>query len=180
MNPKKVIDPYATRVNIFLKSYDYVFSDFDPRGYTDRALSDDFLAESKRMTLENKRGQLQLHFLMPQKLRNVQTEIVIRKRLKNHYLRRYEILERKKRELIVQGVYFTIFGAVLMLAAALLIQHQEPRSILISFLTALLEPASWFLFWEGLRLIVFAPKERNPDLEYYERMHAAVFVFDSY
>ena len=40
-----VSSPKEGNVSLVLESYNDIFSDFDPRNYSERALSDDFLIE---------------------------------------------------------------------------------------------------------------------------------------
>lgn len=41
-----------SEISIWLDNYDDIFSDFDPRPYSQRSLSDDFLAEAKKIEHE--------------------------------------------------------------------------------------------------------------------------------
>ena len=50
----------------------------------------------------------------------------------------------------------------------------------MSFLVVFLEPAGWFLFWEGSDLVIFDSKKKKPDLEFYEKMTRANIGFLSY
>jgi len=67
-----------------------------------------------------------------------------------------------------------------MFLATFILFRYEDKSLLINFLVILLEPGGWFLFWEGLGLIVFKTKERFPDLEFYEKMSKVEILFLSY
>ena len=44
--------PHKIVVSLWLDNYDNIFSDFDPRSYAHRELSDDFLIEAKKVTHE--------------------------------------------------------------------------------------------------------------------------------
>jgi len=50
----------------------------------------------------------------------------------------------------------------------------------MTFLVILLEPGGWFLFWEGLNLIIFETKEETPDFSFYEKMSKCSINFSSY
>ena len=62
-------------ISLLLDSYDDIFSDFDPRPFTHRAVSDDFLIEAKRAALD-KDGTLELRFLIPRQHRKSDTETI--------------------------------------------------------------------------------------------------------
>jgi len=52
--------------------------------------------------------------------------------------------------------------------------------MLATFMIVLLEPAGWFLFWEGLNQMVFEAKKINPDLKFYTKMMKCRIEFLSY
>ena len=53
-----------SNISLSLNSYDDIFSGFDPRPYSQRALSDDFLAESKRASRDKELDGVELIFLI--------------------------------------------------------------------------------------------------------------------
>ena len=55
-------------ISLILDNYDDIFSDFDPRPYTVRALSDDFLNECRKAIIE-KGENIELRFLLSKKQR---------------------------------------------------------------------------------------------------------------
>ena len=69
-------------ITIQLDTYDDIFSDFDPRPYSSRALSEDFIKEIKRHYMEDKRGRFEVHFTIPASERNIGDEGLIKKRLR--------------------------------------------------------------------------------------------------
>jgi hypothetical protein len=185
-----------SEIGLTLDTYDDIFSDFDPRAYSDRALSDDFLSEIKRATREKISGVIELKFLIPKTLRNLENEELIKKRLKNHFRRHYEMLRKEVNAvknfgtIMVIGGFFLGVIAVLFLDAILLetIDHNLFFTnifywfwlVLPKVLLVLIEPASWFLIWEGMGKIVFEWKELKPDLEFYEKMTKCEILFEEY
>ena len=58
-----------SEISLNLDSYDDIFSDFDPRPYSERAMSQDFLAEAHRASIDKGFGQIELNFLIPKNKR---------------------------------------------------------------------------------------------------------------
>ena len=76
-----------SEISLIINSYDDIFSDFDPRPYTQRSLSVDMLDELKRASRDKASGQTELKFLIPKDLRKESDEIQIKKRLREHFKR---------------------------------------------------------------------------------------------
>ena len=168
-----------SEIPLILDTYDDIFSDFDPRPHSQRALSDDFLLEAKRASREKATGGIELQFLMPKAKRNLRDESLIKKRLKEHFKKHYDRLHQEKNKIIKQGAFFVFVGIILMFFATFVLFGYE-KTALTSFLIIFLEPASWFLFWEGLNLIIFEVKKLKPDLDFYEKMIECEIEFLSY
>jgi hypothetical protein len=175
---KKLLN--LSEISLWLDTYDDIFSDFDPRPYSQRALSDDFLSEVKRASRDKGFGPIEINFLIPANQKNPYHEALIKKRLKDHFKHHHDDLHKEKNGIYKQGAIFMAVSVVLMLGASYLLYQQENSGFLINFLVILLEPAGWFLFWEGLYQIIFESKEINPDLHFYEKMTRAKITFMSY
>lgn len=169
-----------SEISISLDNYDDIFSDFDPRPYSERALSDDFLIEAKKASRDKPSGGIELKFLMPQEKRNSANESIIKKRLREHFKKHAALLTKEHKQTIKQGAYFTAIGIVLMFITSLLFFRYSTRNLFASFSIVFLEPASWFLFWEGLRLLIFETKTKSPDKEFYNKMSKCEIEFISY
>ncbi len=167
-------------ISIAIDNYDDIFSDFDPRPYGQRALSDDFLTEAKKMMRDKNGGQLELHFLIPKKERNLAQEAIIKKRLHDHFKKHHDNLQKERKDVEKRGSRFVMAGIFIMFVASLVLYEFDRRQFLIGFLIILLEPAGWFLFWEGLSQIIFKAKEKKPDLEFYDRMARCEISFMPY
>ncbi len=74
-----------SEISLWLDHYDDIFSNFDPRPYSQKALSDDFLLETKRASRDKVSGQIELKFLVKAEMRNKKQENLIRRRLKEHF-----------------------------------------------------------------------------------------------
>ena len=166
-----------SEISLLLDSYDDIFSDFDPRPYNQRALSQDFLAESQRAARDKASGQIQLKFMILGSRRDAVHEALIKKRLKEHFKKHLEEARVQVNHIIRQGVVFSVIGVVLMFAATLVLFRSPETTMLTSFLVIFLEPAGWFFFWEGLNLVIFESKKMRPNLKFYEKMVKSEIVF---
>ncbi len=178
---KKDQSPFRfSQISLWLDSYTNIFSDFDPRPYSQRALSHDFLSEIKRASSDKESGTLELSFLIDRKKRDHNLESTIRRRLKAHFKHHVELLKKEKDKTIIRGLLFSMVGVVLMFATTIVIfRYEKNSSIITSFLIVLLEPAGWFSFWEGLNTIFFESKSVNPELAFYRKMMNASITFIS-
>lgn len=169
-----------SEVSLVLGTYNDIFSSFDPRPFSERSLSVDFLAEAKRATRETDSGELELRILLPSAQRKVEKEGTIRKRLREHFKKHADMLDKEKRGIVRQGLFFIIFGIIFMFVASYILFQNNTRSLFGEFIVVLLEPGGWFLLWEGLDLILFKSKEGKVDLEFYKKMTRAEIVFSHY
>ncbi len=56
-------------ISLIIDDYEDIFSDFDPRDYIERAISDDFIQECKRSARDKLKG-IELRILVPKDKRN--------------------------------------------------------------------------------------------------------------
>lgn len=167
-----------SKISIILDNYDGIFSDFDPRDYQQRALSDDFLIEARKAA-RDKEDKIELQLLIPQSLRNTQTELKIKKRLRDHF-RKHQFLTLKEIKKIKHlGLTMMIIGAILGVAAVFIPFLFSSPTIQHLFLI-LLEPAAWFTMWEGANRYVFEHSEKDKELTFYEKMVQAEIDFKTY
>lgn len=167
------------QISLQIEDYNYIFSDFDPRSYNQKALSDDFLSEIKRASVDKDRNGIELKFLVNKKNRDINTENIIKKRLKAHFKRHAELTKKEKNKIILQGLLFSMVGVVFMFATTLLIFKYDHGSLMITFFIVMLEPAGWFSFWEGLNTMFFESKRVNPELTFYKKMSKSDILFES-
>lgn len=164
-----------------LNNYDTIYSDFDPRHYSQRALSSNFLAEAKRASRDKDFGKLKLKLFIPKKKRNRHTESAIHTRLKEHFNKHYNRIKKEKSEIMKNGFIFILIGIFTMLVTTWILFSKGPNSPFINnFFIILLEPAGWFLFWEGLDLLIFEADKNDLDLFFYKKMTKCNIEFLSY
>jgi hypothetical protein len=167
-----------SEISLQLDTYDDIFSDFDPRPYTNRSLSIDFLEEAKRASRDLPFGAIELKFLIHNSVRSIGKEALIKKRLREHFLKHYNRSKREMNSVIVQGAVFLLVGIVLMFFASyMLFKGQTTSTLFGSFMLVLLEPAGWFFIWEGMAQIIFEAKEKRPNTEFYRKMSECRITF---
>lgn len=164
-----------------LEHYDDIFSDFDARSYSKRSLSVDFLDEIKRASKDKSKEGIELCLFIPSVQKNDTHEAMIKERLAEHFHRHRELLLKEKSNVLFLGLGMVFAGIIFMIAATIILWRGE-TSLLSSFLVVFLEPAAWFLLWEGMSQILFNSKNINPDLDFYSKMAGTEghIVFKSY
>lgn len=167
------------KISIILKNYDDMFSDFDPRHYSERSLSHDFLPEVKRAVIATSSGNIQLRLLLPKHERDISTEALIKQRLRDHFNRHDNSLRREELSLKRKGVFMILFGALIGLLATFLLSYGE-TNFFVRFIIILMEPASWFTIWEGFDRLIFVRELDKLDREFYKKMVKSEILFYSY
>lgn len=168
----------ASEISLMLDTYDDIFSDFDPRHYDRRALSDDFLQEAKKAA-RDKDGTVELRFLISQTKRNTELETVIRQRLHNHFKRHAELLAAEVRQTKRKGLLMTFLGTFMIVVASYL-SSLASEQFFINFLIIVLQPAGWFTAWTGMDEIYYTVREQKPDIDFYHKMTHATILFTPY
>jgi hypothetical protein len=168
-----------SEIGIWIDTYDDIFSDFDPRPYSQRSMSQDFLNETKKASRDKVSGEIEIKFLAPKKIRNLREEIVVKKRLRDHFKSHAKQIKKERAKLIKEGSFFFVIGLAFMILATFILVKNDPRFIMKIF-GVFLEPGGWFFFWEGLNLIIFKARLQTPDFEFYKKMSTADIVFKSY
>jgi len=168
-----------SEISLMLDTYDDIFSDFDPRPFSERALSDDFLLEAKKAS-RDKKEKIALEFLIPSDKRDIKSESLIKKRLREHFRKHSFELQKEIKKTIKKGLFFIFFGVLIMFIATLVLFKIGEGSLFSSFLLILLEPAGWFLFWEGSNILIFESKKITPDFDFYKKMSKCRIDFVEY
>ena len=168
----------GTEVSLWIDDYDDIFSDFDPRPYAQRALSDDFLAEARKVVRHQRGTVPELSLLVPRTARNLTHEAMIRERLREHFRTHAGQLTHQRRRTLRRGVVLASIGFVLMMVSALL-RHQGGGFWRIA-LNVLLEPSGWFAVWFGLDEVFYGKRETAMDHAFYEKMAMCEIVFKEY
>jgi hypothetical protein len=168
-----------SEISIWLDTYDDIFSDFDPRPYSQRALSDDFLFEAKRAAREKKTGGIELKLLLPADKRSGNEETVIKKRLREYFKKQFESLQKEIKGIRLKGVSLLAVGFALMFFATL-VSYNLQAGILWTFAFVLLEPTGWFVIWFGFEHLFYTVNQKKPELGFFKKMAGCNISFLPY
>lgn len=167
-----------SEISIWIDTYDDIFSDFDPRPYSQRSLSDDFLTEAKKASMD-KAGKLELRLLVSEDKRDAKNESVIKKRLHEHFTKHAQMLKKEIRSTRNKSVIAAFIG-ILMLLSATYVGSFESGAFVMRFLFVLLEPAGWFTTWFALDRLFYTTEKNKEEYNFYEKMSKCEIIFSSY
>jgi len=170
MNHKTYNSNETQEISLRLEQYDDIFSDFDMRTYDKRALSIDFLDEIRRASRDKNGGGIELVLHAPEKERNETNENTIRERLMAHFEKHRGMLQKDKQKAVGIGAGMMTLGIICMILATIIIFGDPTNKLVSSFLVVFLQPASWFLLWEGIDQIILNSRNINPELNFYKKM----------
>jgi len=176
-NKNKILS--MSEISLWLDTYDDIFSDFDPRPFSQRAMSIDFLDEIKRASREKVSGQIELKFLMPSKLRSVETELNIKRRLREHFKKHEESLKEEKTRGFQYGLFLAGLGFLFMFIGVFF-HYLFGERVLTDILVTLFEPLGWFMMFYGFDNAFYTIKQKKPEIVFYEKMSKAEISFISY
>lgn len=165
-------------ISLILDGYNDIFSDFDPRSTSRRALSSDFLQECKNAARDKPKTGVELRLLVPRALRKTSDEHIIKKRLREHFHKHHHEMELKQNIIRKGGIRWIVAGLVLSMIAVALHDHTDRFWVTLLFVLA--EPASWFSMWTGFDKIFLEPKKHDAEHEFHEKMENAQILFESY
>jgi hypothetical protein len=174
---KKIGDiSYSTEdILLGINSYEDIFSDFDPRPYSLKALSGDFLSECKKVSEDKK--QVNLKFLIPKKERNLKDEAKIKRRLKEHFKKHTRIKKKKIFDTRLFGFIWFVLGCIMMIMCAFFLNYKGP--FWFNIVITIASPSGWFFLWEGLGKILIKAKEDIPDYVFNKKMANAEIIFEN-
>jgi hypothetical protein len=165
-------------ISLILDDYQDLFSDFDPRTYSQKALSDDFLLECKRAARDKPDDtKLELRLLIPKNKRNLSDENIIKKRLADHFERHYKIKLTEQKNIKKHGIIWTVVGWLLLFISGII--YLQP-GIFYQLLFVVFNPAGWFTMWTGFDKFLSDIKEKEPELDFYQKMTNVNIYFFGY
>ncbi|MGN6567509.1 MAG: hypothetical protein ACTHJ0_06140 [Flavipsychrobacter sp.] len=155
-------------LSLWLDSYDDIYSDFDSRHYLKRRISEDFIDEL-RMSLKYRPDNPDtLQLLLPAQVRNAEIEKEILSSIKEQFRERMQIYEDKRKRTWLQGLSLLISGMILMAADAYIVYK---ASYFNTLLKVAMEPASWFMIWTGLDVLIYDYRKTRSDADFYKCLH---------
>lgn len=169
-NPAAQLNREESEISIRLESYDDIFSDFDIRPRSHRALSVDFINEIKRAAVDKYDRGIRLVLYVQKRGRRESLETTIKDRLSAHFRRHYALLKKDRHHILRVGIMMVVMGIFCMIGATIILSKDPTDNLGLSFLVVFLEPAAWFLLWEGMDQIIFNSQNVKPDLAFYRKM----------
>ncbi len=166
----EVLKENSYDMGFWLDEYDDLFSDFDPRHYSKKQISDDFLFELKRRFREvPKNHKINVNLYLPKVVRNQKIEIATRKRIREHFEFEIKNLDKKRTKRKKTGIIYLVVG-VAILATNAYIEWELSEDRLISLFGFILSPAGWFSTWTSFERFIFDPSDETEKREFYLRM----------
>ena len=136
-------------LNLWLDSYDDIYSDFDSRHYLKRRISEDFLYELRTEMKYNEHHAGDMVLLLPEQKRDETAEKIITNSLTDFFRSQFRFHRDKCRKKLNKSILLFVAGVTIMLLNSW-VSYYSIESFPIIFLKVLLEPAGWFLVWATL------------------------------
>jgi hypothetical protein len=165
-------------ISLILDSYADIFSSFDPRSYSEKAVSVDFISECKRAARDINEFDLELNLSVPKAKRNLVDEARIKRRLREHFHKHALEKQREIKSMRNSGNFWVLLGAVLIFGIGW--GHLKIDNEVITTILTILEVPGWFLVWEGMSKVLIDARQTAPDYEFYKKMSNVRVVFRSY
>ena len=141
-------------VSIAIDNWDDIFSDFDPRPLSERALSEDFIFELKKRYRETRKGNYLVTIFAPVSLKNEKSERGVMQRLKRHFKHRSLTRQKQLNRIRTRGFLFVIIGILFLGLLTLSTYFRYFSELTIEILGIIFMPLGWFGIWEGFSKIV--------------------------
>lgn len=163
-------------IQIALDDYNDIFSDFDFSEYNKRLISEDFLIEVQRRYYETKKGNIEVKFTLPAAARDVKTEAVIKRRLKQYFSGKTKDVDKDINKLRKRGAIHLVVGFVLL--ASELFTYDNSY-LPIQLINVLVVPAGWYGMYSGLEHILDYPADMVEKRKFYQKFENAKYEFIS-
>jgi hypothetical protein len=167
-----------TELDLWLDSYDDIYSDFDSRHYLKRRISEDFLFELHKEMKYKEHTAKDLIIFLPQDRRNEESEKVIASSLGDFFKGQFLIHQDKCRSKMKNGIVILLSGICIMLINSWLYYRFSPSQT-INSVKILLEPAGWFLVWAALDFLFFDLKGLRKERNFYRKLNDIHIYFKS-
>ena len=141
-------------ISIAIDTWDDIFSDFDPRPLSIRALSEDFIAELKKRYRETRKGAFLVTIYAPTLLKSAESEKAVIQRLKKHFKHRSMQRQKELNHIRKRGSIFVTMGICSLGFLTISTYFQLFRELTIEILGIIFMPLGWFGIWEGFSKII--------------------------
>jgi hypothetical protein len=142
-------------LNLWLDSYDDIYSDFDSRHYLKRRISEDFLHELRtEMKYREHHHAGDMVLLLAQERRDEPAEKVIAKSLTDFFSAQFYFHRDKCGKKLKNGLLFFTAGVIIIVLNSW-VSYYAAASFSVITLKVLLEPAGWFLLWAALDFLFY-------------------------
>lgn len=175
----ELVQEKLREITITLDNYDDIFSDFDPRAYEERELSEDFLKEIQRRYMEDRKGRFEVHFTIPSMERDVKEELLIKKRLREHFAFMAKEEEEAIKNTKMRGYAYLLIGAAVLLANVFALFVLNESSVVYQILSIMLVPAGWYGMFTGIGKVIDEPFDSVERKKVHEKFEKANYVFMS-
>lgn len=181
IKPRNVTIKDFQEITVAIDSLDDIFSDFDPRPLTQRALSEDFLKEIKKFYRETATDKLIVNFLGPIELKAILEKNQLDKAIVSHltqdFRRRAQANKKSIRAIWRTGVIYIIFGMAFLLMLTLLGYKGVLDKLSLEILSIIFMPLGWFGVWEGFSKLVDTPFKLKEETEMNSKLAKAQYKF---
>ncbi len=153
-----------------IDDYDFIFSDFDARHYSQRSISDDFLITAKKVVKGKEHEEIEIKLLIEKSKRKTEIEEIVKKRLQEHFKNQEKMLEKEINKARNKGIALIILGIGLMITANQLRFFELDKNILIALVVTIIEPAGWMSVWFGVDHFFYLREDKNKEYLFYKKM----------
>lgn len=164
-------------ISIAIDTWDDIFSDFDPRPLSERALSEDFIAELKKRYRETRKGQFVVTIYAPPFLKDDAQEKAVIQRLKRQFKHRSLQRQKELNRIRIRGTIFVSFGIFSLGFLTFITYFQLFSGLAIELLGIIFMPLGWFGIWEGFSKIVDASPIFLQEEILFNKLSKAVYQF---
>lgn len=165
-----------TDLNLWLDSYDDIYSDFDSRHYLKRKISEDFLYELRREMKYKGHHAGDLTLLLPQEKRNEASEKIIVNSLGDFFIEQFRFQADKCQSKLRKGILMLSAGMIIMLVNSWINFRFIPSYGIVS-LRVLLEPAGWFLIWAAFDFLFYDFATLKAERNFYKQLSETHIYF---
>lgn len=176
---RKSLSAYLDSVDLSYDHFDELFDPSEHSPYSRRPFSSDFIRNLKRRYSETRHGNIEVVLSFPKSVRNTDTESLIKKELAKYFETELQELEEDIRQDRWRGVRFFAYGALVIAASVTFLNYAPNPNLFIKILGEMLLVPGWVGEFMGLEKIIESRDKRKKDLEFFQNLRDATYVFVS-